>query len=414
MTAPAAPGRTHHRPLGTTTNSSLLRVDNPVRDYAWGSLTAIPEAIGSAPTGEPQAELWLGAHPGDPSVLQGGVRLDAHLADHPDQLGTGAAQLPFLMKLLAAASPLSLQVHPTAAQAVHGFARDEAAGLDPADPSRSYKDPFHKPEIIVALSPFVALCGFRSPAAALIDLARLLPEAMSSGFGAELAGALSLPDESAALRAAFELVMSGRSEVRALAAAAIEAAATDDSMLGATIGWVGAHYGDDPGVIGSALLNRVDLAPGEALYLDAGNIHAYLSGFGIEAMAPSDNVLRGGLSPKHIDVAGLLEIVTFNAIEPTRVEPTSRETDGVRLTSYWPPVREFSVHVIEADGGPRTLTDLVGPSMLIAVAGRLEVSAAGDPLIVERGQSLFQPAGAPLTVRALEPGSTAYLTTTGR
>lgn len=387
---------------------ALLRVENPVRDYAWGSPTAIPEALGTAPTGAPQAELWLGAHPGDPSVLADGTRLDDYLAARPD-----GRPLPFLMKLLAAASPLSLQVHPTTAQAEAGFARDEAAGLALADPLRSYKDPFHKPEIIVALSPFAALCGFRTPAAARDDLVALLPAEMSTGVGGELAAALSLPDEPDALRAAFELVLSGCPEVRELSAAAVRAAAGDDSTLAGTIRWVGEHYGDDPGVIGAALLNRVDLAPREALYLGAGNIHAYLSGFGIEAMAPSDNVLRGGLTPKRIDVAGLLEIVAFAALVPTRVVPVTSEQDGVRLTSYWPPAEEFSVHLVDADAGPRTLAELTGPSLLVVASGRLEVGAGADALVLERGQSLFQAPGAPLTVRALEPGSTAYLTTTG-
>ncbi|MCA0293890.1 MAG: mannose-6-phosphate isomerase, class I [Actinobacteria bacterium] len=385
----------------------LLRVENPVRDYAWGSPTAIPEALGATPTGVPQAELWLGAHPGDPSVLTDGTRLDDHLA------GQGQRPLPFLMKLLAAASPLSLQVHPATAQAQAGFARDEAAGLDLADPLRSYKDPFHKPEIIVALSPFAALCGFRTPAAARDDLVALLPEQLATGIGGDLAAALSLPDEADALRAAFELVLSGRPEVRALAAAAVAATADDHSTLARTIRWVGEHYGDDPGVLGAALLNRVDLAPREALYLGAGNIHAYLSGFGIEAMAPSDNVLRGGLTPKRVDVAGLLEIVRFEALVPTRVEPVTSEQGGVRLTSYWPPAEEFSVHIVDADAGPRTLAELTGPAMLIVASGRLELGSGADTLVVERGQSLFQAAGAPLTVRALEPGSTAYLTTTG-
>lgn len=397
---------------------SLIRVENPVRGYAWGSPTAIPEALGVAPTGAPQAELWLGAHPGDPSRLAGDGRLDDYLAANPARLGESAVrfggQLPFLMKLLAAASPLSLQVHPTMAQARAGFAVEEGTGLALEDPRRSYKDPFHKPEIIVALGPFVALCGFRTPGQTRDDLLALLPELMQIGIGAELTAALSLPEEPDALRAAFELVLSGRPEVRELAGAAVSAAAEADSTLADTLRWVGGHYGDDPGVLGAALLNRVDLAPREALYLGAGNIHAYLSGFGIEAMAPSDNVLRGGLTPKRIDVQGLLDIVSFTSIVPTRVDPVVSTQEGVRLTSYWAPAEEFSVHIIDADAGPRTLVEITGPSMLIVTAGRLEVSAGTDVVEVERGQSLFQTAGDPLTVRALAPGSTAYLTTTGR
>lgn len=402
----------------STGPSRLLRVENPIRDYAWGSPTAIPEALGAESTGRPQAEMWLGAHPGDPSILADGTRLDDYLAAHPDCVGGSSAggprQLPFLMKLLAAASPLSLQVHPSTAQAEAGFARDEASGLDLADPLRSYKDPFHKPEIIVALSPFTALCGFRQPRKARDELLRLLPEAMTEGVGAALAAALSLTDEPAALRAAFELVLSGSPAVRHLAAAAVSAAAGEaDLPLAHTIRWIGGHHADDPGVIGAALLNRVDLAPREALYLGAGNIHAYLSGFGIEAMAPSDNVLRGGLTPKPIDIAELMDVVAFTSITPTRVEPEVTTHERVRLTSYWPPAEEFSVHIIDAQAGPRALPPIVGPSMLVVTSGRLEVGVGAETAIVSRGESLFQAAGEPMWVRALDGDSTAYLTTTG-
>lgn len=403
----------------TEISAALVRIENPIRDYAWGSLTSLAGALGTEPSGRPQAEMWLGAHPGDPSRLaDGGLRLDQFLAARPDLLGASAerfgGQLPFLMKLLAAAKPLSLQVHPTMAQARAGFARDEAAGVALNDPLRTYKDPFHKPEIIVAISPFQALCGFRSPRQAREELVDLFGEAMSaSAVGVELEAALSLADEPAALRAAFALIMSGRPEVRSLAALAVQAASTSATPLAGTIRWLGEHYLDDPGVLGAALLNRVDLMPGEALYLSSGNIHAYLSGFGIEAMAPSDNVLRGGLTPKHVDVAGLLEIVRFEAISPFRVEPAVSQWHGGELRSYRPPVAEFSVHIIQIESGARTLPELAGPSVLVVMSGRVELRADRDALVLERGQSAFQAAGRPLSVRSLESPATIYLTTTG-
>lgn len=404
--------------MSETTQSGLHTVRNPIRNYAWGSLTAIPDCLGVEPSGEPQAEMWLGAHPGAPSVLvESGVRLDDFLHQHPEQLGAAlerfGPQLPFLMKLLAAATPLSLQVHPTMEQARVGFARDEAAGLSLDDPQRSYKDPFHKPEIIVALSDFKALCGFRPPAEARLELAALLGDEGNHGVGAELLSNLGAADEPDALRSAFELIMSGRPDVRTLAQAAIAAAQAATGQLADTIRFVGSHYGDDPGVLGAALLNRVDMVAGEALYLDAGNIHAYLEGFGIEAMAPSDNVLRGGLTPKRVDVPGLLEIVNFRAIVPTRVEGAVSSAADVTLTSYRPPADEFSVHVIEATGGPRTLTELTGPSILIVVDGSLEVSAGDASVLLGRGDSLFQAAGAPLAVRSTNGPARAFLTTVG-
>lgn len=405
--------------MSEQSTSALHAVRNPIRDYAWGSLTDIPACLGTEPTGEPQAEMWLGAHPGAPSVLaESGIRLDDFLAQHPHLLGDEAVgrfgpQLPFLMKLLAAARPLSLQVHPTMKQAKTGFARDEAAGLALDDPMRSYKDAQHKPEIIVAISDFQALCGFRPPAEARLDLAGLLGDQGRRGVGAELLTDLGNSNDEVALRSAFELIMSGRPDIRVLAQAAIDAAQESTTRLADTIRIVGAHYGDDPGVLGAALLNRVDLVPGEALYLDAGNIHAYLAGFGIEAMAPSDNVLRGGLTPKRVDIDGLLEIVNFRPIVPTRIQGIVTAEAGVTMTSYRTPAEEFSVHVIEATTGPRTLAELPGPSILIVVEGSLTVSAGGDSMVLPRGESAYHAAGAPLTVRAAEGPARAYLTTVG-
>ncbi len=395
----------------------LIRVANPVKGYAWGSPTAIPDLLGTPASGEPQAEMWLGAHPADPSMLvPAGVRLDAHLSDHPGLLGASAsapARLPFLMKVLAAAMPLSLQVHPTADQARAGFARDEAAGLGRDDPRRSYRDDQHKPEIIVAISDFRALCGFREPATAGADLADLLGASMRRGVGAELAAVLAGSDARGALRGALRLILSGRREVRTLAAEASVAADGSRGGLADTLRIVGSHFGDDPGVLGAALLNRVDLAPGEALYLDAGNIHAYLSGLGIEAMAPSDNVLRGGLTTKHVDVDGLLEIVAFTPVTPHRVPGVRSDRDGVSLTSYHPPALEFSVHAIDVRGGPRRLDGLTGPSMLIVTEGSLVVRSGDEEIVVERGQSVFQAAGPELVVGSGGTPARAFLTTVG-
>lgn len=385
---------------------SLFRVEPPLRDYAWGSITDIPELLGRQPDGRPQAELWLGAHPGAPATVDG-VGLDRLLADDP---ALTRGELPFLMKVLAAGRPLSLQVHPNRGQARAGFERENAAGLAVGDPRRSYADPEHKPEMIVAITSFVALSGFRRPAEAAADLAELVDP--DSAVAGELLDLLRSADPQQALRGAFELILSGRPEVRRLAGQVVVAARNHPGRLADTIRRA-EDYGDDPGVLATALLNRVDLAPGEALYLDAGNVHAYLQGLGIEAMAPSDNVLRGGLTPKHIDVQGLLEIVRFAAVEPDQVPVETSDVDGVALASWWPPAEEFSVHRIRTDGGSRQLS-LPGPAMLIVTTGALELSTPDERLTVRRGDSAFHSSGGALTVRAVEAPTEAYLTTTGR
>ncbi len=385
---------------------ALFRVEAPLRDYAWGSLTDIPELLGRPPDGRPQAELWLGAHPAAPATVDG-VGLDELLASHPEPAG---GSLPFLMKVLAAGRPLSLQVHPDRHQAEVGFERENAAGLAVGDPRRSYADPEHKPEMIVAITPFVALTGFRAPVDAARDLAELTDP--GSAVAAELLGLLRSHDRRAALRDGFKLILSGRPEVRELAAAVVAAASTHPGRYADTVRRAG-DYGDDPGVLAAALLNRVDLQPGEAVYLAAGNVHAYLQGLGIEAMAPSDNVLRGGLTPKHIDVSGLLEIVSFATSEPERVAAVTTEDKGISIASWWPPAEEFSVHRITGVGGPRELAGS-GPAMLIVTEGSLELASGGERLTLERGQSAFHAGGRALSVSAPEGTVTAYLTTLGR
>lgn len=383
----------------------LFRVQPPLRDYAWGSRTYIPELLGRQPDGRPQAELWLGAHPSAPATIDG-VGLHELLAGRPELAG---GDLPFLMKVLAAGRPLSLQVHPSRDQAAVGYDREDAAGIALGDPRRNYADRQHKPEMILAITPFVALCGFRSPAEAADDLAELIGE--QTGVGGELLRALRDPDEATALRRSVELLLSGRPEVRALAARLVAAAQQHPGRYADTVRRAG-DYGDDPGLLAMALLNRVDLAPGQALHLDAGKIHAYLSGLGIEAMAPSDNVLRGGLTPKHVDVEGLLEIVNFTTMDPALVPALTSESEGVRLDSYRPALPEFSVHRLSAISGPREL-DLTGPAMLIVTEGALLLEAGDERLTLQRGDSAFHAAGAPLRVRATDAPAVAYLTTVG-
>ncbi|MBE2253237.1 MAG: mannose-6-phosphate isomerase, class I [Myxococcus sp.] len=357
----------------------MHRLENTVQPYAWGSVTAIPELLGLPGSGVPQAELWVGAHPSAPSKVNG-VSLEALIAGAPlATLGAETAQrygprLPFLLKVLAAARPLSLQAHPSLEQAQAGFAREEAAGVPRTAAHRNYKDPNHKPELICALTPFRALCGFRDVDDTLALLEGLHVEALAP-FVDTLARA--------GLRALFERVMTVEPAARgALVKAVVEACARRPperfAAECANAVSLEAEYPGDVGVIGALLLNLVDLAPGEALSLGAGNLHAYLEGTGVELMANSDNVLRGGLTPKHVDVPELLRVLDFGHGPVAKVAPQGRPE-----AVYPTPFPDFRLSRVEV-GAPVTLPRL-GPDLLLCVEG--EVRASG--LSLRRGEAAF-------------------------
>lgn len=323
---------------------------NPVRPYAWGSTTAIPELLGVPATGQPQAEMWMGAHPGAPSHIDRGhgpAALDTIIdADPSAELGTPTVdrfgpRLPFLLKLLAADSPLSLQVHPDLEQAKAGYAGEEDRGIPADAPHRNYKDANHKPEMIVALTPFEGLCGFRAPAEAADLLEDLGVDALKP-----YAATLRAHPQQQALREILTAVLTAdRDTVAECVAATAEsagrlAAAGHQPYAAAYAAYasIARNYPGDPGVIAAMLLNHVRLQPGEALYLGAGVPHAYLDGLGVEIMANSDNVLRCGLTPKHVDVPELLRIVRFETTSPGVLRPRPLP-DGEEL--YDTPAEEF-------------------------------------------------------------------------
>jgi mannose-6-phosphate isomerase len=346
----------------------FVEITNTPRDYAWGSTTAIPELLGTAPTGRPQAELWLGAHPGSPARLVG---RDGTLADVVN------GRLPFLMKVLAATSNLSLQAHPTTAQAQAGFAAENAAGIALDAPERNYKDPFHKPELIYALSePFRALCGFRSVA----DTRTLL---LPVSGDPRIAPLLDRLVDDASLRDVFEWLITRGPGVDDLTAAVIEASAVDDDLAWDTVRFLADRNAGDPGIVISLLLNTVALTPGQVLYLPAGNIHAYLDGLGIELMASSDNVLRGGLTPKHVDVPELLKVLDFRPQPVPYLEP-ERPQPGVAV--FRPDVPDFVLTVVSPDAAAAGVAlPLTGPAIALCTSGT--VTIGGHPL--ERGHALY-------------------------
>jgi mannose-6-phosphate isomerase len=297
---------------------TIAILTNPIQEYAWGSYTAIPELLGKTPSGNPQAELWMGAHPKAPSLAEYDGQLTS-LADlirkYPeDILGKTAAekfdhQLPYLFKVLAAAKPLSVQAHPNREQAIRGFARENALGISLNDPRRNYKDANHKPECLCAVTQFWGLRGFRK----IPDMTDLMQSVCGVPLKTELDILRNSPD-SGGLKQFFQALMTlpddRKKDIIRTAVAESEKRLEDRRAFR----WVldlYEEYPTDIGVLSPLFLNMVCLDPGEAMFLPSGEPHAYLDGLGIELMANSDNVLRGGLTPKHIDVPELLEILNF-------------------------------------------------------------------------------------------------------
>ncbi|MGW1259945.1 mannose-6-phosphate isomerase, class I [Streptomyces sp. NPDC002513] len=368
------------------------RLDNTIRPYAWGSTTAIPRLLGVEPTGEPQAEMWMGAHPGAPSRTPRGP-LNEVIDKSPEQeLGARTVakfgpRLPFLLKILAAGAPLSLQVHPNLEEAKEGYEDEERRGIPLDAPERNYKDANHKPELICALTEFDGLCGFRAPD----DAAELLA-GLDVGSLKPYVDLLHAHPEGAALREVLTAVLSADPE--AMAHTVAEAAAACARLGGAYAPYadLAHHYPGDPGVIAAMLLNHVRLQPGEALFLGAGVPHAYLSGLGVEIMANSDNVLRCGLTPKHVDVPELLRVVRFEASDPGVLRPEA-SPDGEEV--YETPIDEFrlSRYVLPEGTAAHELTRPT-PQILLCTAGSVRV---GDHLLAP-GESVFVPADEPSEV----------------
>lgn len=391
-----------------------------VRTYAWGSRTAIAEFTGRpVPAAHPEAELWFGAHPGDPAFLEterGELSLlDAVTADPEGQLGAASRDrfgdmLPFLVKVLAADEPLSLQAHPSAEQAVEGYLREEKLGIPVASPVRNYRDRSHKPELLVALHSFEALAGFRQ-ASATIELLRALAVTDLDPY-IEL-----LNDQSDAdgLRALFTTwITAPQPDIDVLVAAVIDGAihyvssgATEFAAEAKTVLELGERYPGDAGVLASLLLNRISLAPGEALYIPAGNLHTYLRGFAIEVMANSDNVLRGGLTPKHVDVPELLRVLDFAPTGEAQLRPHVHR-EGLGLI-YETPADEFAVALLilegehlghEVDASPSH----DGPQILLCAEGSAVLHCKSGSLTLERGMAAWVAADdGPVGMVAHEP-----------
>ncbi|MGD8215249.1 mannose-6-phosphate isomerase, class I [Aestuariimicrobium sp. Y1814] len=380
----------------------MLLLEGRIQNYAWGSVDSIPSILGVDPTGEPQAELWLGAHGLAPSDLpEQGRDLRTWLSEHPEALGQRSVEafgprLPFLLKVLAAAQPLSLQAHPNREQAEAGFAAENERGLSLTDPRRSFKDDWPKPEMAVALTEFSTLTGFR-PAAQTAALFEGL------GVAAELAsviGPLTQRSGSAALAEVFLDALSLSEERRGLVDMVVAAALRHLDSPGElgkfarTAVELDEHYPGDRGILAALLLNRLDMTPGQALHLYPGNMHAHLKGTCLEIMASSDNVLRGGLTHKHIDVDSLVQVVDFVAEVPQLVEPDC-STPGLR--HYPTPSPEFDLWMVElgrhGQSEPVVLPAAEHARILLVLDGYLACASAEETTELVKGQSAFIPAG---------------------
>ncbi|WP_424935315.1 MULTISPECIES: mannose-6-phosphate isomerase, class I [Bacteria] len=352
----------------------LHEISNAPRDYAWGSTSLLAALEGRPATGAPEAEVWFGDHPGDPADLHDGRTLDAL---------TGGG-LPYLLKLLAAGAPLSIQVHPTRAQAQEGHARE--SGMAPDDPARNYRDDNHKPELVVALSErFEALCGLRG-----IDETRALLAALGDAPGVARLRALLAEDDDPLRRAIRWALDEATSEEISDVVAGVEAADVEEL---ATVRSIAERSPEDPGVVVALLMNRVILSRGEGVFVRAGLLHAYVSGLGVEIMAASDNVLRGGLTPKHVDVRELLAIVdtTSGDVPVLRAEPDAA------VQGYPVPVPDFALRRVRVDG--EVSLDVRTPAMVLATAGEVGVAGdAGTVVSVPVGSAVFADGAEPRLV----------------
>lgn len=393
----------------------MFLLDNLVREYAWGSHRIIAELTGRpTPTAVPEAELWLGAHPLAPSSIiteHGPVSLlSAIAADPATHLGKTLmreydSRLPFMFKVLAAEQPLSIQAHPTAGRARSGFAEEDARGVSSTDPERNYRDPFAKPELFIAQSNCDVLCSFRpaeESARTLMSLgigdlapyvASLLTGQPRDGLRVVVTTLLSMPE--AKQRRLVEQVVI-ESERLAQRPPTVDGG---DPEIYAWAVRLGAAYPGDIGVVISLLLNLVHLTPGEAVYLAPGKLHAYLRGWGIEAMANSDNTLRGGLTPKRIDVPELLRTIDFEPEAAPIVEPVllGAEAGDDSGETVWPtPAREFAISKRVVDPQTEAVLDCEGPQVLLCLAGSVTIDCGTQSMSIAKGESIYIPAADPV------------------
>lgn len=327
--------------------------------------------------------MWFGTHPTTPTTLADGTPL-AELVD-----------LPYLVKFLAAEQPLSIQAHPTIEHARLGFAAENTAGIPLDDPRRTYRDANHKPEMLVALSDFTAMAGFRSPQAAA-ETFRLLAQLVDD---AELTGVLQTMATNLAagqLKTVFDQLVDTSGPFWQPAGwtkaifTAVEHRAIDDEHLANALAAAMIHP-HDPGALVMLLMNLSRLTPGEALFIPSGTIHAYVSGLGLEVMATSDNVIRGGLTVKHVDVTELDKVVTYTPGAPPIITPTVRTIDDVLVTRFTPPVTDFALTRYDLPAHAKLTITAETPHIAVGTSGTGTLTSGADTVGIHPGAGIYVP-----------------------
>lgn len=379
----------------------MHRLFGVTQPYEWGTTDEIPKLLGVEATGEPCAEYWLGAHPRGDARITGDQTLSALVSADPSVLGqacveTFGERLPFLFKVLSAAKPLSLQVHPDREQAEEGYARETLMGIPLDAPHRNYRDDWPKPELLVALTPFHALVGFREP-----QMTASLFEAM--GVDGELSSVIGPLRERTAVAGAQEVFLDVLSlgERRHLVDVVLAEAVRNLDAPGElgrfarTAVEIDEHFPGDPSILAALMLNHVRLEPGEAISLRPGMMHAHLRGTGVELMANSDNILRGGLTRKHIDVDELLKVVDFTATPIDVALPQG--SDGVYV--YPSAAPEFELWMVEPiDEHPLPLPRPDAGRICFVSQGSFELATDHEQAALAQGEALFIPAHEAISV----------------
>jgi mannose-6-phosphate isomerase len=391
---------------GHSLRPGIVKLKNTVKNYDWGSPQWIPELLGERNISRvPWAELWMGVHPGGPSRLADdpeGELLSQLIEDDPgyclgEDIEKTFGALPFLFKILAAGKPLSIQAHPNLEQAREGWVRENQEGIALTAPERNYRDANHKPEILCALSPFTAMSGFREAAeirALLEAFSRDAPPVLKDSLKPLLSALAGIEPLRTFLSALFGLGPEARRSLSVYAGEQkLEKVYPEHRDEWKLISWFAELYPGDPAVIAPLYLNLIDLEPGEAVFLPAGVLHAYVYGLGVELMANSDNVLRGGLTPKHIDLKELFRVLEFSPHRPRILSPGEDNGKGASVFKYPVPCREFSLSILT--GGENACYES-GPSIVMVTQGEVRVSdnSGREETVLKKGESAFIPAGA--------------------
>lgn len=361
-----------------------MKLSNQALDYAWGSKTLISDYFGIVATGKPMAEIWFGTHDGSPTEVVGqGLSLhDVLKAQGRD------SRLPFLLKILAAEAPLSIQAHPNPEQAKEGFARENAQGIPVDASNRNYKDDRAKPELIVSLTDrFDALVGFSDRALIQERLSELLEVSTNDNLSAVLQKWIEWLETDEGVEKVFLHALTSPECDEGFISNLIDAAEQCPALVDLVV-HLAEHHGKDRGIASALLMNHMVLGRGEGVFVPAGMPHAYLSGLGVEVMLASDNVLRGGLTPKHIDVEELSKVLVFESTEPNLVKT---KTLAVGFEKFELPTPEFDFYRGEV-GSNNLLADLnlPGDSIVLCTQGSVAVSnSQGEREVINSGEAVF-------------------------